>query len=326
MGNELTVPKTLQEAIIFYANPDRCLELLINLRWQEGVTCPYCAVKDVTFMASVRRWQCKNKACRKQFSIKNGTVMEDSPIGLDKWLCAIWLITNAKNGISSYEIHRAIGVTQKTAWFLLHRIRLAMQNGTLEKMSGTVEADETFIGGLEKNKHEDKKLHKGRGSVGKTAVMGILERAEDEEAKSKVRAKVIHDTGKKTLHAEIKKEVTAFSELYTDAWKGYRGLSAEYIHKFVDHAVNYALGQVHTNGLENFWALLKRCLKGTYISVEPFHLFRYLDEQVFRFNNRGENDRGRFLLAVGAAAGKRLTYAELTSFYLAYYDEVMPRQ
>jgi len=251
--------------------------------------------------------------------------MEDSPIKLGKWLMSIWLIVNAKNGISSCELARAIGVTQKTAWFILHRIRLGMQSPEAAKMSGTVEADETFIGGLEKNKHEDKKLHKGRGSVGKTAVMGILERTEDEEAKSKVRAKVIHDTGKKTLHAEIKKEVTAFSELYTDAWKGYRGLSPEYIHKFVDHAVAYALGQVHTNGLENFWALLKRCLKGTYISVEPFHLFRYLDEEVFRFNNRGENDRGRFLLAVSAAAGKRLTYAELTSSYLAYYDEVMPK-
>jgi len=155
-------PKTLQEAILFYANPARCLELLIELRWPEGVVCPYCQVKDVTFMASVRRWQCKNKACRKQFSIKAGTVMEDRPIGLDKWLCAIWLITNAKNGISSYEIHRAIGVTQKTAWFLLHRIRLAMQSGTLEKMSGIVEADETFLAGLEKNKHESKKLHARR--------------------------------------------------------------------------------------------------------------------------------------------------------------------
>ncbi len=331
MGNVLTVPKTLQEAIIFYANPARCLELLIELRWPDGVVCPYCAGKAVTFMPTAGRWQCKNKACRKQFSVKVGTVMEDSPIGLDKWLCAIWLTTNAKNGISSYEIHRAIGVTQKTAWFLLHRIRLAMQNGTLEKMSGTVEADETFIGGLEKNKHEDKKLHKGRGPVGKTIVLGVLERAEEVAAedkdapKSQVRAKVIQDRAEKTLKAEIKKEVTAFSELYTDAWKGYRGLSPEYIHEFVDHAVAYAIGQVHTNGLENFWALLKRCLKGTYISVEPFHLFRYLDEEVFRFNNRGENDRGRFLLALGSVAGRRLTYEELTSSYLAYYDEVLPR-
>lgn len=335
MGNALTVPKTLQEAIIFYTSPARCLELLIELRWPDGIACPYCKGEAVTFMPTAGRWQCKNKACRKQFSIKVGTVMEDSPIGLDKWLCAIWLITNAKNGISSYEIHRALGVTQKTAWFLLHRIRLAMQNGTLEKMSGTVEADETFIGGLGKNKHEDKKLHKGRGPVGKTIVLGVLERAEttspkeaaeDKDApKSQVRAKVIQNRAEKTLKAEIKKEVSAFSELYTDAWKGYRGLSPEYIHEFVDHAVAYAIGQVHTNGLENFWALLKRCLKGTYISVEPFHLFRYLDEEVFRFNNRGENDRGRFLLALGSVAGKRLTYEELTSSYLAYYDEVMPR-
>ena len=322
MANELRVPKTLQEAIIFYANPDKCLELLIELRWNDGVVCPYCVGKDVTFMASVRRWQCKNKACRKQFSIKVGTVMEDSPIGLDKWLCAIWLITNAKNGISSYEIHRAIGVTQKTAWFLLHRIRLAMQNGTLEKMSGAVEADETFIGGLEKNKHKDKKLNAGRGPVGKTIVLGVLERSEEV---SQVRAKVVQNRAENTLRAEIKKEVSAFSQLYTDAWKGYRGLSPEYIHKFVDPAVNYAIGQVHTNGLENFWSLLKRCLKGTYISVEPFHLFRYLDEEVFRFNNRAGSDRDRFLLALGSVSGKRLTYDELTRSYEAYYNEVMPR-
>jgi transposase-like protein len=322
-------PKTLLQAITYFSDVEVATDFMVRLRWPDGVICPRCQGRNVLQLARVTRqqsrriWNCRD--CRRQFGVKVGTVLEDSPIGLDKWLPAFWLLTSAKNGISSCELARALGITQKSAWFVLHRIRLVLSQGSFEKMSGMVEADETFIGGLEKNKHEDKKLHAGRGPVGKTIVMGVLERAEDEEAKSKVRAKVIQNTDKKTLHAEIKKEVTAFSELYTDAWKGYRGLTPEYIHKFVDHAVNYALGQVHTNGLENFWALLKRCLKGTYISVEPFHLFRYLDEQVFRFNNRAYTDGDRFKMVLGSATGKRITYAELTYSYMAYYDEVMPR-
>jgi transposase-like protein len=248
MTNELKVSKTLQQAILLFSDPKVCHDYMVGWRWGGEVVCPRCGSANVGELVKTRLvWNCKG--CKKQFSVKVGTIFEDSPLKLSTWLPAVWLITNAKNGISSYELHRALGVTQKTAWFMLHRIRYAMQQGSFEKMSGTVEADETFIGGLEKNKHEDKKLHAGRGSVGKTTVMGILERVEDEEAKSKVRAKVIQDTSKKTLHAEIKKEVTAFSKLYTDAWKGYRGLSPEYIHKFVNHAVNYAIGQVHTNGL-----------------------------------------------------------------------------
>ncbi len=222
---------------------------------------------------------------------------------------------------SSCEVARDLGITQKTAWFMLHRIRYAIKQGSIEKMDGPVEADETFIGGLEKNKHEDKKLKQGRGTVGKTIVMDVLDRA---GATTQVRAKVIKDTSKKTLHAEIRKEVSAFSELYTDAWKGYRGLTPEYIYKFVDHVVNYAIGQVHTNGLENFWALLKRWLKGTYISVEPFHLFCYFDEEVFRFNSRAYYNRGRFMMVLGSVGGKRLTYDTLTRSYEAYYAEVMP--
>ena len=324
MRKELKLPKSLQEAIILFSSPQVCHDYMVSRRWKDGVICPRCGSANVGELVKTRFvWNCKG--CKKQFSVKVGTVLEDSPLKLSTWLPAFWLIANCKNGISSCELARALNVTQKTAWFMLHRIRTVMVQGSFEKMSGTVEADETFIGGLEKNKHEGKKLHAGRGPVGKTIVLGVLERAEDEEAKSKVRAKVIQNRAEKTLQAEIKKEVTAFSELYTDAWKGYRGLSAEYIHKFVDHAVQYALGQVHTNGMENFWTLLKRCLKGTYISVEPFYLFRYLDEEVFRFNNRGDNDGGRFNTVASAVAGKRLTYEELTSSYLAYYDEVMPR-
>ena len=324
MTNELKLPKSLQEAIVLFSNPQVCHDYMVSRRWKDGVICPRCSTANVGELVKTRFvWNCKG--CKKQFSVKVGTVLEDSPLKLSTWLPAFWFIANCKNGISSSELARAFNVTQKTAWFMLHRIRTVMAQDSFEKMSGTLEADETFIGGLEKNKHEDKKLHSGRGPVGKTIVMGVLERADDAEAKSQIRAKVIQNWAEKTLQAEIKKEVSAFSELYTDAWKRYRGLSAEYIHKFVGHAIQYALGQVHTNGLKNFWTLLKRCLKGTYISVEPFHLFRYLDEQVFRFNNRGENDGGRFNTVASAVAGKRLTYSELTSSYLAYYDEVMPR-
>jgi len=250
--------------------------------------------------------------------------MEDSPIGLDKWLTAIWLIANAKNGVSSCEVARSVGVTQKSAWFLLHRIRYAMDNGGITtKMSGTVEADETYVGGKEGNKHKDKKLNAGRGGVGKTIVMGVLERG-TESRKSSVRAQIIANADMVTLGGEIRKSVTEFANLYTDAWKGYNGLSAEYIHEFVDHAVMYAIGQIHTNGIENFWSLLKRSLKGTYVSVEPFHLKAYIDEQVFRFNSRAGSDSERFVSVAKRMPGKRLTYETLTNSYESYYQQIMP--
>ena len=222
----------------------------------------------------------------------------------------MWLIANAKNGISSYEIHRAIGVTQKTAWFMLHRIRLAMESGSLEKLSGDVECDETFVGGLAKNMHKAKREAKikGRGSVGKTAVFGALER------KGNVRAKVIEKVDRETLHGEIKEQVEKGSKLFTDEWRSYRGLDAEYIHEVINHSIEYVRGHIHTNGIENFWSLLKRTLKGTYVSVEPFHLNRYVAEQTFRFNERKLNDKERFLGVLKAVSGKRLTYDELRGY------------
>jgi len=327
MTNELTVPTCLQDAIQLFSSPQVCHDYMTRRRWPSGVVCPRCGSVEVGQLVKTRFvWNCKG--CKKQFSVKVGTVMEDSPLQLSTWLPAFWPIANCKNGISSCELARALNVTQKTAWFMLHRIRFVLQTGSFEKMNDMVEADETFIGGLEKNKHKDKKLNAGRGAVGKTIVMGILERNEKpakHEPKSRVRAKVIQDTTKATLQGEIKANVEQFAEVYTDAWRGYNGLSDEYLHQFVDHAVRYAIGRVHTNSLENFWALLKRCLKGTYISVEPFHLMRYIDEQVFRFNNRTYTDGERFTIATGSVEGKRLTYAELTSSYEAYYDGVMPK-
>jgi transposase-like protein len=311
MVTDKDLPKTLQQAIKFFSDDLTCIKLIASRRWQDGkAICPKCESTNNTFMESRKVWQCKNKECKKQFSVKVGTIFEDSPIGLDKWLTAVWLITSAKNGISSYEIHRAIGVTQKTAWFMMHRIRLAMQNDSFEKLSGNVEVDETFIGGLAKNMHKHKREEKiqGRGSVGKTAVFGALER------KGRVLAKVIERTDRETLHAEVKNNVEKDSNLFTDEWLSYRGLDSDYIHEVINHSIEYVKDNVHTNGIENFWALLKRMLKGTYVSVEPFHLSRYLDEQVFRFNERKLNDKERFIGVLKAVSGKRLTYDELRGY------------
>ncbi len=295
------------EVMRYFSDLDVATEYVARLRWPEGPVCPKCGVLDENhyYLKSRRAWKCRE--CKKQFSVKVGTIFEDSPIGLDKWLAAIWMIANCKNGVSSYEIHRAIGVTQKTAWFMMHRIRLAMQTGTFEKLSGEVEADETFIGGKARNMHADKRKEKiaGRGMSGKVAVMGLLERH------GKVRTKIVPDTKSGTLQVEVRENVKPGSEVHTDALRSYRGLNPEYVHNVVDHAERYVDGHVHTNGLENFWSLLKRGIKGTYVSVEPYHLFRYLDEQAFRFNEREGKDADRFGRALGSVAGKRLTYSEL---------------
>jgi transposase-like protein len=300
-------PQTLQDAIAYFADPDNCLNYLAAKRWPNGVACPTCGAKGVIFLANQRRWKCRQNHERPQFSVKVGTVMEDSPIGLDKWLMAMWQIVNCKNGISSYEVHRAIGITQKSAWFLDHRIRFALGLGTTNKFSGQIEADETYIGGKARNMHKSKRARviTGTGGKDKTAVMGILERG------GKVRTKVVENTKKKTLQSEIREHVLAGSALFTDALKSYEGLD-EFQHEVVDHAVEYVRGEVHTNSLENFWSLVKRGLNGTYISVEPFHLFRYLDEQAFRYNNRKMNDGDRFDIVVRQIVGKRLTWDQLT--------------
>ena len=305
-------PTTLQEAIIFFASPVNCRIYLVAQLWPNGVTCPKCGSQNVVFLEAYNRWKCREKHESPQFTLKTGTIMEDSPIGLDKWLMAMWQVVNSKNGISSCEVHRAIGITQKSAWFLDHRIRFALGLAPGNKLSGQVEADETFIGGKARNMHKDKRAKKitGTGGKDKTVVTGILERG-PKTIGSKVRTKVIDNTKKKTLQAEVRQHVLAGSALFTDALQSYEGLD-EFQLEVVDHAVEYVRGEVHTNGLENFWSLVKRGLKGTYISVEPFHLFRYLDEQVFRYNNRKMNDSDRFNMVVREIVGKRLTWDQLT--------------
>lgn len=305
-------PKTLLEAVERFSDPDVCLDFMVGIRWPNGVSCPTCGSAEVRFIQTRRLWECKSKHERRQFSVKVGTIFEDSPIGLNKWLATIWMLANAKNGVSSYEIHRAIGVTQKTAWFMLHRIRLAMQTGTFLRMSGTVEVDETFIGGKARFMHQDKreKMVKGRGSVGKVAVMGLLER-HGPDGHSIVRTKMVPNTRRRSLVPEVRKHVKRGSTVYTDALRSYSDLGLDFIHEIVDHAEAYVRGKVHTNGMENFWSLLKRAIKGTYVSIEPFHLFRYLDEEAFRFNSRRTDDGLRFRRVATAIIGKRLTYSEL---------------
>jgi len=307
-------PTTLQEAIVFFSNPTNCREWIVSRRWPDGVQCPRCGSSKVTFLEKYNRWQCSARHASRQFTIKTGTIFEDSPLGLDKWLAAMWQVVNDRNGISSWEVSRAIGVSQKTAWFMDHRIRHALTMGSIDKLSGEVEADESFIGGKARNMHINKRQRRitGTGGKDKTAVMGLLERG------GKVRTVVIANRKKKVLQDEVRKHVEAGSALYTDALLSYSGLAGEFAHQVVDHAVQYVDGRIHTNGLENFWSLLKRGISGTYVSVEPFHLFRYLDEQAFRFNHRkGEDgkplsDFARFDTAVRQIVGKRLTFDQLT--------------
>ena len=309
MAKQTDFPTTLQQAIIYFADPENASNFLMQMRWPNGVECPNCEGKEVSYLSTRRLWKCK--ACKKQFSVKVGSIMEDSPIGLDRWLAAIWLIANAKNGISSCELARSLGMTQKSAWFVLHRIRKAMQNGSLEMLSGHVEVDETYIGGKARNMHRGAlatrlakfaTAHTGRNqNIGKMAVMGLLERHGGE-----VRTMVVGGTKRHHLQGEVTKHVEAGSVVHTDALRAYNQLGESYIHNVINHAEKYVDGQIHTNGIENFWSLLKRCIRGTYVSVEPFHLFRYLDEQTFRFNTRRGTDADRFVKTAAALTGKRL--------------------
>ncbi len=303
-------PKTLQEAIVYFTDQENCLSYLVARRpeWANGVVCPTCGSDKVSFLKNQLRWQCSVHHAKRQFSVKVGTIFEESPLGLDKWLPAMWLILNCKNGISSCEIARALGVTQKTAWFMLHRIRLAQQGKHGGKLGGEVEIDESMIGGKSRNMHKAKRARviTGTGGKDKTVVMGMMERG------GNVRAMVVNSRRKKELQANVREHVEAGAAIFTDELLSYDGLESDYKHAVINHAVEYVNGNVHTNGMENFWSLLKRGLHGTYISVEPFHLFRYIDEQAFRFNNRKMTDGERFDIGVREIVGKRLTYAELT--------------
>jgi transposase-like protein len=321
-------PESLQEAIVYFSDPERAFRYAVQLRWPDArINCPRCGSEKHSFIKTRRIWFCYG--CKKQFTLKVGTIFEDSALGMDKWMAAFWMICNCKNGVSSYELARAIRVTQKSAWFMLHRIREAMRSGSITKMGGgdrgPVEVDETFVGGNPKNMHAKRRLAimRKRSEVAdwkathrfsdKVPVMGMLDRESRQ-----VRARVVPNVKRETLQNEILSQIERGSEVYTDNATAYYDLAAQqYIHETVNHVNEYVRGEVSTNGIENFWSLLKRSLRGTYVCVEPFHLDRYVTEQVFRFNNRATkdnrlNDADRFALAMSQVAGKRLTYAELT--------------
>ena len=309
-------PKTLQEAIVYFADPERAFAYAVKLRWPDGViVCPRCGAAKNSFIKTRRLWFCYG--CKRQFTIKVKTIFEDSPLGLDKWMTAFWMLANCKNGISSHELARTLGITQTSAWFMLQRIREVMKEKKFPKTklgggSGSeVEADETFIGGKAKNMHKGRRLlinQLGEKFKGKAVVQGILDRE-----LRKVRAAVVPNIKRETLQNAILSNVKHGTSVYTDDAVGYEHLHTRFVHDVVNHAETYVRGRVHTNGLENFWSLLKRTLRGTYVAVEPFHLDSYIDEQVFRFNNRKDmNDSKRFKLAMSQVLGKRLTYAELT--------------
>jgi transposase-like protein len=315
MSKEESFPTTLQAAVIHFSNFENCRDFMVKLRWSDGkVKCPTCGSDEVGYLPNAKVFKCYQKHARQKFSLKVGTIFEDSPIALEKWLPVMWMLVNAKNGISSWEVHRAIGVTQKTAWFMLQRCRLAMQDELAGgNLGGEVEIDETFIGGKARNMHKSKKLlfnqrTGGRGmqgGAGKAVVMGILQRG------GTVRASVVPDRTSASIQPIVRGNVDAGTKIYSDE-HGHHWRMSEFEHEIVNHLEKYVDGNIHTNGLENFWSLLKRTLSGTYVSVEPFHLFRYVDEQAFRYNNRKPlDDAGRFRYAMRKIVGKRLTYSEL---------------
>jgi transposase-like protein len=300
-------PSSLIQAVRYFADLRVCNEYMKGIKWPDGVICCHNCGSTAVYELSTRP-VLKCRDCKKQFSYKVGTIFEDSPLGLDKWFVAVWCIANAKNGISSQELARALGVTQKSAWFMLHRVREAMRTGEFRKLAGVVESDETFIGGEARNMHKGKRERRirGRGSVGKRIVHGLLERG------GEVRANVVDGTDRAELHPLIVNNVERGSSLYTDSALSYESLNQTYLHAAVNHAAEYVRGEVHTNGLENFWSLFKRMLKGTYVHCEPFHLQRYVDEEVCRFNARKGDDADRFASVMGRVAGRRVTWRLLT--------------
>lgn len=306
-------PQTLRDATLWFASFEHCREFMIQLRWPDGKPkCPECGSEKVTWLATPRVWKCYGVHPKPRFSLKTGTIFEDSPIALEKWLVAAWLIVGCKNGISSYELHRGLGVTQKTAWFMNHRIRLALKESGFNKLGGDgrmVEADETFVGGKIQNMHRKskRKLNAANdGNWGKAVVLGLLERD------GGVRAAVAPTRKHYEVHKHVMANLEPGSTLLTDEFNAYQSLPEDFTHEMINKLEGYVKGHVHVNGMENFWSLLKRTLKGTYVSVDPIHLQAYVDEQVFRFNNRELTDAERFTICMKQIVGRRVTYKQLT--------------
>lgn len=306
----MDTPTCLIEAVRYFSDLDRCEDYMRSLRWPGGKPCcPECGSENLGEIKTLRLLRCRD--CRRKIYTKRGTIFEDSPLGLDKWFVAVWAIANCKNGISSHELARALDVQQKTAWFMLHRIRKAMEVDGAD-FDGPAEADTTYIGGRAENMHKARraKVIKGRGTVGKSAVHGILQRGTEDDP-SQIRAVVLSREDGETLVGEVRRCVKRGAPVYTDEARAYNELAASHAHAAIDHSREYVVGNVHVNGMENFWSLLKRSLGGTYVAVAPFHLCRYVAEQVFRFNARKASDADRFNAVLAKVFGRRLTYRQL---------------
>jgi transposase-like protein len=303
------------DAIRYYSDEQVCINTVASLRWPDGKpVCPKCGVAEGDrkhyWLATQKRWKCYS--CRKQFSVKVDSVFEDSPLGLDKWMVALWMLCNCKNGVSSHEISRELGIAQQHAWHLLHRLRLALHLPEGEKLGGVVEADECFVGGRIGNMHQSKRAQMGgktRGTKGKAVVIGMVERG------GRVRAIVSVDRSQSTIRPLIAANLAKDATLISDEWGGYVGSHQN--HEVINHAIEYVNEHIHTNSIENFWSLLRRALGGTYVSVEPIHLQKYIHEEVYRFNLRSRKNEkitnaDRFALALSNVGGQSLTWKELT--------------
>ncbi len=295
-------PTTLIEAVRYFSDPERCISYMTTLRWPNGAICPTCGRIDVSYLKSQQRFQCKSRHPKRQFSVKVGTIFEDSPLGLDKWLPAVWMIVNAKNGVSSYEIARALGVTQKTAWFMDHRIRAAMAYGGFDKLDDPVEADETYIGGKASEK-------RGRFS-NKSAVIGVVEKKKDV---GQIRAFATKHADATVAMPFLRAQLKQGAVLHTDESRIYHRAKFEFLHESVNHSDDeYARGAVSTTTIDGFWNLMKRSIKGTYTHISAGHLNKYVDEHTYRYNTRALKDSERFNQWF-SGCNKRLLYRALTN-------------
>ncbi len=307
---ELKKFSNLIELVTYFKSEEVCIKYLEKIRWDKDLSCPYntCTNSKIFKYKNGKTYKCS--CCQKQFSVRVGTIFEGSKIGLQKWFAAIYLVTSHKKGISSMQLGKDIGVTQKTAWFMLHRIRKALglqQSG--DKFDGICEADETYIGGLEKNKHWNRKTKgtQGRSVKTKIIVAGVLERG------GELRAKKLEATNVKTLGKFVEDNIKEGCRINTDEWLGYKKLHKKFDHKVVNHkSGQYVEGDVHTNTIEGFWAMLKRGIRGVYNVMSPKHIQNYIDEFVFRYNTRNMNEHERFVTMLGKM-NVRVKFCELTT-------------
>lgn len=295
----------LIEVMMHFSDENTCKEYLEQMRWGGNIICPHCE-NDEKIYSMKKNYKCAK--CRKQFSVTKGSIFENSAIPLQKWFAGIWLITSHKKGISSLQLHRDLGITQKSAWFMLQRIRFAIRTKSFSKpLANTVEADETYVGGKNKNRHADKKIPfaQGRSTKDKTPVFGLVER------NGRVVAMKVSNTTQKTIHPIIKNLVSKDANLMTDEWKAYRGLASYYNHAFVKHGEGqYVVGDAHTNTIEGFWSLLKRGIIGIYHHVSEKHLDAYVDEFEYRYNTKHLECADRFSNML-ALSNCRITYKNL---------------